>query len=195
MVIWGPYSPDLLSDLNPPTLPLIAIGLSQACVLRLLRPALAAVMRTRAARATVFLVSSRLMTVYLWHLPIIIVLAGIALLIPGASPEPGTAAWWWSRIPVYAIVLALLFALSLLVGRWEQPREIGPTAPQGVVVLASALTIVPPVLIIEFFLDLKLAILSAVCFGIAILLLGRWPAATGSPAEPASATASKSATA
>ncbi len=195
MVIWGPYSPDLLSDLNPPTLPLIAIGLSQACVLRLLRPALAAVMRTRAARATVFLVSSRLMTLYLWHLPIIIVLAGIALLIPGAGPEPGTAAWWWSRIPVYAIVLALLFALSLLVGRWEQPREIGPTPPQGVVVLASALTIVPPVLIIEFFLDLKLAILSAVCFGIAILLLGRWPAAAGSRAEPASSTASKSATA
>lgn len=174
LVFWGPYSADMLTNLNPPTVPLIALGLSQACVLRLLRPALAALMRTRGARGTVFLVGGRLMTVYLWHLPIIIILAGVALLIPGASPEPGTAAWWWSRIPAYLLVLALLFAVSLLVGRWEQPRQLGPTPPGGIVVLASALTIVPAVLIIQFFLDLKLAILSAACFGIAILLLGRW---------------------
>jgi fucose 4-O-acetylase-like acetyltransferase len=174
MVIWGPYSPDMLTNLNPPTVPLIALGLSQACVLRLLRPALAALMRTRPARTAVFLVGSRLMTIYLWHLPIIIILAGVALLIPGASPEPGTAAWWWTRIPVYLIVLALLFALSLLVGRWEQPREVGPTPPGAIVAIAAVLTIVPPVLIIEFFLDLKLSILSAICFGIAILIVGRW---------------------
>lgn len=195
MVIWGPYSPDMLTDLNPPTVPLIALGLSQACVLRLLRPVLAALMRTRGARTAVLLVGSRLMTIYLWHLPIIIILAGVALLIPGASPEPGSAAWWWSRIPVYLIVLALLFALSLLVGRWEQPREAGPTPPAGVVVLASVLTIVPPVLIIEFFLDLKLSILSAVCFGIAILLLGRRPQPTKAPASTGPATTSGTATA
>ena len=180
MTIWGPYSPDMLTNLNPPTVPLIALGLSQACVLRLLRPALAALMRTRGARAAVFLVGSRLMTIYLWHLPIIIILAGAALLIPGASPPPGSAAWWWSRIPVYALVLALLFVLSLLVGRWEQPRELGPTPPAWVVVVASVLTIVPPTLIIQYFLDLKLSILGAVCFGIAILLLGRWPKAAPS---------------
>ncbi|HEY4225070.1 MAG TPA: acyltransferase [Pseudolysinimonas sp.] len=195
MVIWGPYSPDMLTNLNPPTVPLIALGLSQACVLRLLRPALAALMRTRGARTAVFLVGSRLMTIYLWHLPIIIILAGVALLVPGASPEPGSAAWWWSRIPVYLIVLALLFALSLLVGRWEQPREVGPTPPAAVVAIASVLTIVPPALIIEFFLDLKLSILSAVCFGAAILLLGRWPRPKEAPAAPGPETASKTATA
>ena len=174
MTIWGPYSPDMLTNLNPPTVPLIALGLSQACVLRLLRPALATLMRTRGARAAVFVIGKRLMTIYLWHLPIIIILAGAALLIPGASPEPGSAAWWWSRIPVYLLVLALLFALSLLVGRWEQPREVRATPPGWVVAIAAALTIGPPVLIIQYFLDLKLAIVSAVCFGIAILLLRRW---------------------
>jgi fucose 4-O-acetylase-like acetyltransferase len=175
LTIWGPYSPDMLTDLNPPTVPLIALGLSQACVLRLLRPALARLMGTRGARATVFVIGSRLMTIYLWHLPIIIILAGVALLIPGASPAPGSAAWWWSRIPIYALVLALLFVLSLLVGRWERPRELGPTPPGWVVAVAAALTIVPAVLIIQYFLDLKLAVMGAACYGIAILVLGRWP--------------------
>jgi fucose 4-O-acetylase-like acetyltransferase len=194
LTIWGPYSPDMLTNLNPPTLPLIALGLSQACVLRLLRPVLRRLMNTRGARAVVFLVGSRLMTIYLWHLPIIIILAGVALLIPGASPEPGSAAWWWSRIPIYALVLGLLFALSLLVGRWEQPREVGPTPPAWVVAVAATLTIVPPTLIIQFFLDLTLAIVGAVCFGIAILVLGRWPAARRDPVAPA-ATATRSASA
>jgi len=94
LTIWGPYSPDMLTNLNPPTVPLIALGLSQACVLRLLRPVLGRLMQTRGARAAVFLIGSRLMTIYLWHLPIIIILAGVALLIPGASPEPGSSAWW-----------------------------------------------------------------------------------------------------
>ena len=191
LTIWGPYSPDMLTNLNPPTVPLIALGLSQACVLRLLRPVLTRLMNTRAARAVVFLVGSRLMTIYLWHLPIIIILAGVALLIPGASPEPGSAAWWWSRIPIYLAVLGLLFALSLLVGRWERPRDVQTRPPGGVVAVACILTIVPPTLIIQYFLDLKLAIVGAVCFGIAILILRRWPRRTGvEPAPAASATSS-----
>ena len=76
------------------------------------------------------------------------------------------------------IVIGLLFALSLLVGRWEHPREIGPTPPAWAVVVAAVLTIVPGVLIIQFFLDLGLAILGAVFYGVAILIAGRWPSAS-----------------
>lgn len=176
VTLLGPYDTDMLTNLNPPTLPLVLLGLAQACALRLLRPALARLMSTHAARAVVFLVGTRLMTIYLWHLPLIIIAAGIALLIPGASPEPATPAWWWSRILVYVLVLAALFALSFLVGRWEQPREVGPTPPTWVVAVAAALTFVPPFLVIEYFLDLWLAILGAAFFSAAILLLGRWPA-------------------
>ncbi|MGN6325259.1 acyltransferase family protein [Pseudolysinimonas sp.] len=181
MVLPGGWSPDMLTNLNPPTLPLVALGLSQACALRLLKPVLSRLMRTRGARAIVFLAGTRLMTIYLWHLPIIIALAGLALLIPGASPTPGSAAWWWSRILVYVVVLALLFALSFVVGRWEAPRELGPTPPPGVVALAAVLTFLPTFLEIELFLSLPLAVLGTVCFGVAVLLLGRWPARTAVP--------------
>jgi fucose 4-O-acetylase-like acetyltransferase len=175
MVFVGPYAHDMLTNLNPPTLPLVALGLSQACALRLLKPVLARLMRTRGAKAVVFLAGTRLMTIYLWHLPVIIALAGLGLLIPGASPLPGSATWWWTRIVVYLVVLGLLFALSLLVGRWEAPREVGPTPPAAIVALAAALTFLPTFLEIELFLSLPLAILGAVCFGAAVLMLGRWP--------------------
>ncbi|MEO5535418.1 MAG: acyltransferase family protein [Pseudolysinimonas sp.] len=175
IVFLGPYDTNMLTNLNPPTLPLVLLALAQACLLRLLRPALAKLMSTRGARAVVFLAGSRLMTIYLWHLPIIIMIAGVALLIPGASPEPASPAWWWSRILVYLIVLAALFALSFLVGRWEQPRELGPTPPIVVVAVAAVLTFVPAFLVTVLFLQLWLAILGAGMFSVAILLLGRWP--------------------
>jgi fucose 4-O-acetylase-like acetyltransferase len=175
----GPYRTDMLVNLNPPTLPLVLLGLAQVCLLRVLRPALVKLTSTRAARAVVFLVGTRLMTIYLWHLPVIIVIAGLGLLIPGASPEPGSPAWWWSRIPVYPLVLAILFALSFLVGRWERPRELGSTPPSRVVAVAAVLTFVPPFLVIEYFLDLGLAAAGALCFSAAILLLRRWPRRDG----------------
>lgn len=173
----GPYSSDMLANLNPPTLPLVALALGQACVLRLLRPALARLMKTRAARAVVFLFGSRLMTIYLWHLPIIIALAGAALLVPGASPAPSSAAWWLSRPLFFIAVLLLLFGLSFLVARWEAPREIGPTPPTAVVAVCAALAFIPPFAVLEWFLDLKLALLGAALLFVTVMALGRWPGA------------------
>jgi Acyltransferase family len=170
----GPYSVNMLTNLNPPTVPLVALGLAQACVLRLLKPALTALMRTRPAKAVVFVVGSRLMTVYLWHLPVIIIFIGAALLIPGASPEPASAAWWLSRPLFYVVVLVALFGLSFLVGRWESPREVGVTPPAWIVALCAVLTFVPALLILQWFLNLEFAIIGAVFYGAAVLLLGRW---------------------
>ncbi|RFA19884.1 hypothetical protein B7R25_11145 [Subtercola boreus] len=188
----GPYSDDMLTNLNPPTLPLVALALGQACILRLLRPALAALMNTHATRAFVFVVGSRLMTIYLWHLPVIILLSGAALLIPGASPTPAGPVWWWSRTIVFVLVMAALFGLSFLVGRWEKPREVGATPPGRIVALAAVLTFVPAFCVMQFFLDLPFAVLGAVFYGTAVLLLGRWPggaarqSAAGRPTIPAS---------
>jgi len=170
----GPYDTNMLSNLNPPTLPLVFLGLSQAAFLRLLKRPLTALMRTKAARAIVFLMGTRLMTIYLWHLPLIVIFSGIALLIPGASPLPSSDAWWWSRPIEFVLVLVALFGLSFLVGRWEQPRELGETPPRLFVGLAAVLTIVVPLLIIPFGLDLWLAIAGSISFSIAILILGRW---------------------
>ena len=170
----GPYSDNMLTNLNPPTLPLMTLAIAQACVLRLLRPALAALMNTHAARAVVFVVGSRLMTIYLWHLPVILIITGISLLIPGATPEPGSAVWWWTRPLLYLLVLLGVFGLSFIVGRWEAPREVTSTPPTAVVAVAATLAFIPPFLVMEYFMDLPLSIIGSVLLAISVLMLGRW---------------------
>lgn len=178
----GWYYNDMLANLNPPTLPLVCLAVAQACILRALRPLLSRLMNTHAARAVVFLVGTRLMTIYLWHLPLIIALSGVALLIPGASPAPDSPAWWISRPIFFVIVFAALFGLSFLVGRWEAPREVGVTPPGYISAIAALLTFIPAFAVTEWFLDFPLAVLGSICFSAAILLLGRWPAPAVRPA-------------
>lgn len=170
---WGPYSVDMLGNLNPPTLPLVALAIGQACVLRLLRPALARLMNTHAARAAVFVVGTRLMTIYLWHLPVILIVSGATLLVPGASPAPASPAWWWSRPVMFVLVLAVVFALSFLVGRWEAPRMVGATPRPAVVAGATVLAFIPPFAVMEWYMDLPIAVGGSVLLSVAILLLGR----------------------
>lgn len=187
LTTWGPYSDNMLTNLNPPTLPLIALAVGQTCILRLLRPALAALMNTHAARAVVFLAGTRLMTIYLWHLPVILIVTGASLLIPGAAPTPGSDAWWWSRPVLYVLVLLAVFGLSFLVGRWEAPREVTPTPPGAVVGVAALVSFIPSFLVMEYFMDLWLAVIGSVLLSVAILMLGRWPVRGGGAVAQAGA--------
>jgi hypothetical protein len=178
----GPYSRDALTDLNPPTVPLMVLAVAQACVLQLARPALAALMRTRGARAFVSVAGTRLMTIYLWHLPLIIALAGIALLIPGATPEPASSAWWWSRPIFYVLALAGVYALSIPLGWFERPRPLQAAPSNAVVAICAVLTFVPAFVVLQWYLDLANAIIGAVCLGVVAITLNRRPG--GSPKLP-----------
>ena len=83
----GLYSPDMLNNLNPPTLPLVLIGVGQTALFVLVKPALDALMRTRPAQAFVGIAGPRLMTVYLWHLLLVIAVAATVLVC--AEHDPG----------------------------------------------------------------------------------------------------------
>lgn len=170
MTVFGPYSSNMLTNLNPPTLPLVALGIGQAALLQLLKPPLTALMRTRPARAAVFVIGSRLMTIYLWHLPVIVAIAGIGLLIPG-TPEPGSGLWWALRPLLYLVVLGAVIGLSLLLGRFERADPVARPAEALTLGVAAALTIVPTLGITMLGLDVWLATAGAIGFGIAVLLL------------------------
>ncbi len=174
----GPYSANLLDDLNPPTVPLAVLAVAQACLLRLARPLLTQLMAARAVRGIVFVLGSRLMTVYLWHLPVILMLTGLTLLIPGAAPAPASPAWWWSRPIMFVAVVAGVLALSLLLVRAERIGPLRPVPSSAIVAIAWACAFLPPFVVMEWFLSLWVAVGGAVLLGIAVVLLRRGRRAT-----------------
>ena len=175
----GGYSPDMLDDLNPPTLPLVLIGVGQTALFVLARPALGRLMRTRPAQAFVAIAGTRLMTVYLWHLLLVIAVAALVLVAPGVVPAVGTPAWWLARIPGDLSVLAVLFVLSLGLARFERgPRRVGPVPSTRALVAAGVLAVVPPFWAMQVGLDLAGFAWGGAAMTAAVLI------ARGRPGEP-----------
>lgn len=173
LTAWGPYSASMLGNLNPPTVPLVLLGLAQACLLRVARPVLARLMRVRAVQGFIFLMGTRLMTVYLWHLPVILVISGAALLIPGAAPVPSSAAWWWTRPVMIVVVLVAVLALSLGLVRFEKLGERGESPAPALVAIGWVCAFVPPFAVMQWFLDVWLAVGGAVLLSLSVVLLRR----------------------
>ncbi|WP_423920094.1 acyltransferase family protein [Frigoribacterium sp. 2-23] len=173
----GPWPTDQLAGLNPPTVPLIVLGIAQICVLTLVHPLLSRLMETRGARAFVFVVGSRGMTVYLWHVPLLVALIGVMLLVGAPLPAPASSTWWWTRIPVTVVVLALVGLVSLGAARLERPPRTdapGRRRPSGgVIAVAAVLVIGPSFAVMQHGLDVVNAIAGAVGMLAAIWLLGR----------------------
>lgn len=160
LVSLGGYSWSMLGNQWPPTVPLALLAIVQASALTLLRHPLTALMAKRWMRGIVFLLGSRLMTIYLWHLPLVMLLTGIQILLPFPLPTPGMAVWWWTRVLFTIVVLAAAWALSLWLGRYEKPFPNGPsrlTAHWGTTV-AVIVFVLPTIAIAAYGLDLTLAI-------------------------------------
>lgn len=154
------YSWSMLSNQYPPTVPMLVLGLVQAAALTLLHRPLSALMRTRAARGIVWFAGSRLMTIYLWHLPVIMILVGIQLLLPLPLPEPGSGGWWLTRFPALLVVLGLVWLLSLWLVRYERsPAHLVDPVHPGMpsTVAAVLLFVLAPFLIMVLGLDVALA--------------------------------------
>lgn len=167
----GPYSPDMLTDLNPPTVPLVLIGVGQTALFLLVKPALDALMRKRPAQAVVYFLGTRLMTIYLWHLLLVILVAALVLVLPGLIPATGTPGWWWARIPGDALALGVLLLLSFAVARFERgPSRVGPTPSLPVLAVAAVLAIVPPFVAMQFRMDLAGLAWGAAMLALAVLL-------------------------
>lgn len=183
----GPYSADMLDDLNPPTTPLVFVGIGQTALFVLVKPMLDALMRRRAAQAFVAVGGTRLMTVYLWHLLVVILVAAAVLVVPGL-PAVGTPAWWWARIPGDLLVFAVLLVIAAAVARFERgPRRLGARPSPGVLAVALVLAVVPPFWAMELRLDLFGLVWGAVAVGTAVLLArGRpGPRPTAAPSTAA----------
>jgi len=148
VVSTGFWSADLFHALNPPTGALVLLGVAQLCAFHLLRPRLRALHARPLVQAAVAAIGSRAMTVYAWHMPVMIALAGLVLLLPGEPAVPLSLEWWLSR-PMWLVAVAVaVAAVAGIAGRLERrpagvlPRAVGTPATALIVAVGAGSVLV-----------------------------------------------------
>ena len=141
--VLGIHSPDLIANINPPTTALLLVGIAHTAAFSLLRTRIASFARRPRPAAFTAFVSRRTMTVYLWHMPVLLTMAGVlalwALATGSSLPAPASPEWWAGRPLWLVIVFTATAALSLPLARVEGKRI--PLASPAPAVITSAVLI------------------------------------------------------
>ncbi|WIB27055.1 acyltransferase [Curtobacterium sp. MCSS17_015] len=173
----GLWAPDMLQDLNPPMLPLAFLAVGQACLVQVVHAPLTRLMQARPAQAVVFLLGRDGMAIYLWHLPLFILLNGIGLLVGLPFPEPGSGTWWATRVIAVVVLLATALGVARAVRRFDRPLprlapgSDRPTWP--VLAVAAICTIGPAFAVMQLHLSFPIALVGAVLIPAGVWLLTR----------------------
>lgn len=146
LILAGPYpvamvgSPDeAVSNTLPPKITLLLLGITQFSLLLLAEKPMRRVLEKAGVWAATVLINSMIMTVYLWHMTIMILFVGLSLLAGGLGldVEPGSGAWWSLRpawlLCLYAVLLPLAVPLATLERRTLPKGAKTPSAPRLVI--------------------------------------------------------------
>jgi fucose 4-O-acetylase-like acetyltransferase len=143
----GPYPVSMVgvpgaaaTNNSPPTVALIALGVTQAGLLIALESRAQRWLAKVRPWAATIVINGSIMTLYLWHLTAMVLLIGASLLAGGAGMglAPASGAWWLTR-PVWLAVLSIATAPFLLgFGRFERPSPTAMTSP-GVALMIAVL--------------------------------------------------------
>ena len=161
LVFLGPYplamvgSPDEdLSNTLPPKITLLALSVFQfGLILAIERPMRRFLSGARVWAATV-LINSMIMTIYLWHLTVMVIIVSLAYLAGGLGLglEPGSPEWWLSRPIWIAILYAALLPVTLLLAPLERrARAADATAPAAARLVGGAILICIGVALLALF--------------------------------------------
>jgi hypothetical protein len=134
LVRLGPYPISMvgvpgqaISNSLPPTIALLALGMFQGGLLLSAEGPMRRWLDGRRAWAATVLVNANIMTLFLWHSTVLVLVIGalVALGGPGLEIEPATGTWWWARIPWVAALAVLLLPFMAIFGRFERPKSTG----------------------------------------------------------------------
>jgi hypothetical protein len=192
---WGPYPvsmvgmPGETSNMTPPTVCLLVLAVAQTAIAMLVRDRASRWLERPVLWAWVVRFASMAMTVYLWHLSLLIV-GFIALIASGIDPPVAGSGLWWVTRPFWLLGLALVLSVVATVlspferGRAARASETGrPPEPAAPATATSKTATSKP--------DAALAAtLQTICSGVAAVLSsfgllgyfasGLQPAPTGS---------------
>ncbi|GAA3447682.1 acyltransferase family protein [Planomonospora venezuelensis] len=134
LVAFGPYPGSMIgmpgaavSNMAPPTVALLAVGIGQIGLAAALRGQITAFAAWPGVARVLGWAGPRMMTVYLWHMSALFAVTAIVVVGLGVStPEPGGAAWL-SGWPHWLVVLAVVMGPLLRVfARFEEPPAAAP---------------------------------------------------------------------
>lgn len=128
VLVSGLYSPDMYVNLNPPTVCLVLLGAAQLMVFSLLRTRIAGLAEKPIARRIIDALGQRGMTIYIWHMPVLIALAAGCLALNAFAgvylPEPLSVGWWMGR-PIWLVIVGLaVIPVVALFARFERGRRM-----------------------------------------------------------------------
>lgn len=139
-LVWlGPYPVAMVgldtaqvTNSYPPRVTLTLLGFFQAGLVLVSEPLLRRWMARRGPWTAVVAISSRIMTLYLWHLTAMVVIIGLGLLTGGLGfgIEPLSGMWWLTRPIWFAVLLVPTALLIVVFGRYERPGADLRPAPQ-----------------------------------------------------------------
>jgi hypothetical protein len=114
---------------------LVVLGVAQLALFQLARPRIRAWVERADASRLISALGERAMTVYLWHMPVLIALAGLSLVANAIFglplPEPLSLEWWTTRPVWLGIAAAAVVPVVLAFARFERGRggRSGGTGP------------------------------------------------------------------
>lgn len=132
--IGGVYSADLVANINPPTAALLLVGVAHTSAFSLFRRELEDFSRRPRPAAFTRFVTRRAMTIYLWHMPVLLAMAGASALFAVttgiALPEPSSVGWWLTR-PAWLVVALALTALVAVIFTGVESRAMPAATRSG----------------------------------------------------------------
>ena len=134
---FGPYPvtmigmPDsAVSNMNPPSAALLGVAVTHLGIaMAALRPLVAWASR-RPVTELLGWISQRTMTIYLWHTPAFVAVAGVAVIGFGyATPDPASSLWRDALPAWLALLIGTLAVLTRLLIRFEHPVLVRRSRP------------------------------------------------------------------
>ncbi len=173
----GVYSPDLIANINPPTSALLLVGLIHTTLFSLHRTRIGRFSRRIPVAAFTAFVTRRTMTIYLWHMPVLLAMAGatalVALLGGVALPALDSAEWWAAR-PLWLLSAVVLTAVvAVRVDRFENHPSPEATASHHRLALGTLLGLGGVVLLLVLGTTVATAALAVLLLVAALRLAGR----------------------
>ena len=115
-----------ISNMNPPTVCIVALTLWLVGVAMLLRDRVSTWLARKRPWMAVIAANSMIMTVYLWHLTAYLVAILVLYPIGLGHPTDSTASWWL-QCPIRIVApAAILAGLVAMFGRYERPKQKDP---------------------------------------------------------------------